>query len=44
MHQEPHPLVKFFGANLIRFWQIWLDLGRQNLSKSDLIWAKFRQK
>jgi len=25
---QPHPLPKFFGAKLIRFGQIWLDLGK----------------
>jgi len=34
-HMQPHPLAKFFVAKLIRFEQIWLDLGRfeQNLGK-----------
>jgi len=35
---RPHLLAKFFGAKLIKFRQIWLDLGKiwENLGK---IWA-----
>jgi len=38
---QPHPLTKMFWAKLVRFGQIWSDLGEigQNY---DEIWTKLR--
>jgi len=38
---QPQPLAYFLGAKLIRFRQIWLDLG-EILAKVIKIWAKLK--